>query len=141
MSFSCVLLLELETRSYLFVSQNMLRAAAVFFFVSTAAAWIAPSGMLVRHHSCRPSALNWGPYGEKAPSEEEPTSEVDDTYKKPAGITAQSLFELIALGAGAPNLGKFKGVDKVSSLFMCVECNCSCCLVCCMVSYTSLNVL
>jgi hypothetical protein len=47
--------------------------------------------------------------------QEEPDEFEDDIYEKPAGITAQSLFELMTLGAGAPNLGKFKGVDKVSA--------------------------
>jgi len=96
----------------------MLRAAAAFLFVTSAAAWVAPSAMLALYRSRRPPALNWGPTGEKTSLEEEPNSEVDDTYTKPAGITAQSLFELIALGAGAPNLGKFKGVDKVSSVLL-----------------------
>ena len=40
----------------------------------------------------------------KKPQEEE-------EEKKP-GITWQGLSELVSLGLGAPNLGKFKGVDK-----------------------------
>mmetsp|Transcript_8387 Transcript_8387/g.25887 ORF Transcript_8387/g.25887 Transcript_8387/m.25887 type:complete len:146 (+) Transcript_8387:50-487(+) len=36
----------------------------------------------------------------------------EDEGERPARITMQGLMELVTLGLGAPNLGKFKGVDK-----------------------------
>ena len=47
-------------------------------------------------------------------AKEESTAIPEDngTGGKKPGITFQGLVDLIALGAGAPNLGKFKGVDK-----------------------------
>jgi len=46
---------------------------------------------------------------------EEPQSQSgapeEESEKKP-GITMQGLMELVMLGAGAPNLGKFTGVDE-----------------------------
>ena len=42
----------------------------------------------------------------------EPVSEDNGTGGKKPGIDLQGLVDLMALGAGAPNLGKFTGVDK-----------------------------
>ena len=38
----------------------------------------------------------------------------EDEEKREAKITAQGLFELVSLGLGAPNLGKFKGASSSS---------------------------
>ena len=98
--------------------QTTLKAAVVFAYMATSYAWVVPSALLAvqrRSRVQRAPPLHWGPFGKKTPVQEEPDEFEDDIYEKPAGITAQSLFELMTLGAGAPNLGKFKGVDKVSA--------------------------
>mmetsp|Transcript_58268 Transcript_58268/g.117076 ORF Transcript_58268/g.117076 Transcript_58268/m.117076 type:complete len:152 (+) Transcript_58268:52-507(+) len=53
--------------------------------------------------------VNFGNWGK--PIEMDPIDDGDEEKEKP-GITFQGLIELIATGAGAPNLGKFTGVDK-----------------------------
>uniref|UniRef100_A0A7S2CPV8 Uncharacterized protein n=1 Tax=Octactis speculum TaxID=3111310 RepID=A0A7S2CPV8_9STRA len=59
--------------------------------------------------------LLWGPFGKTEEEEiEEPSvdtlPEAEEPEKK--GISFQGLFDLMAMGVGAPNLGKFTGVDE-----------------------------
>ena len=60
-----------------------------------------------------PFVLRAWPWEEQEAKEESTAIPEDNgTGGKKPGITFQGLVDLVALGAGAPNLGKFKGVDK-----------------------------
>eukprot|EP00614_Pseudopedinella_elastica_P007428 CAMPEP_0172589378 /NCGR_PEP_ID=MMETSP1068-20121228/8138_1 /TAXON_ID=35684 /ORGANISM="Pseudopedinella elastica, Strain CCMP716" /LENGTH=149 /DNA_ID=CAMNT_0013384971 /DNA_START=107 /DNA_END=556 /DNA_ORIENTATION=+ len=88
-----------------------MKGAVLFLFLGSSAAFSLPP--LPNVPSKKLTKVAWGNFGR--PTEvPEPGSEGaagQDEEKKP-GITMQGLIELVMLGAGAPNLGKFTGVDK-----------------------------
>jgi hypothetical protein len=86
----------------------MLRRILVLFFVVSVASFVPVqrcSSASAEGYLCGAVSISRREAKPKQEPENEPVE------KKP-GITFQGLFDLIALGAGAPNLGKFTGVDK-----------------------------
>ena len=67
-------------------------------------------GAALYRHTAPLTAWPWEQQSEA--KDEEPPSEDNGTGGKKPGISMQGLVDLMALGAGAPNLGKFTGVDE-----------------------------